>query len=252
MAGLTPHEFCVKIAEYTRNSGVIGVLSHIHKELKECRRNGGTRQVTQAITPAHARSRIHDHKAVTMASRGNAIPKPNIHAQGVTYRGNLGLLSTFSTFEVNKAADSAWSLTSSGDMAPCGDLLNAFPIQDATVAKELVQFFVGVADHLRSSGVWDVLGGDVPGAVAKVSGKGGEASSGLTPGPEREPHVGGFGRDGGNWGKVGDTTWRGWSAWQAAVSRVVNRQGKLGVPQETSVMGGKEVGVLMQAAVEAD
>lgn len=260
---LPPDELGVKVGEHAAQ--LCGpVLADVSEELLESHSNGGTGGVTEAVAPALAGPGIYNDECILVASRGGAVTISDIHTDGVSGRGDLGLLTTAIAADVGHIANGDRMFSQMRDAAPLTSLGQDRPVTEGPVAKELVELIVGKALG-GSARVRDVLSGDVTGRGRVVVLREGKETAGPAPGAlERVPKtwcvggrgalegegVGGAHETGGL--EVWDAAWGGGFTGEDHVINVVDVEIEGGVPQDDFLVVGKEEGVGVDAAMHAD
>jgi hypothetical protein len=82
-------------------------------------------------------------------TRRNPITKRNINTDGVTRRWDLSLAPSLSAFEIDKVPNWQRSLTKISNLPPLTYFLKGFPVKQASIAKQFVEFLIGIALHCR-------------------------------------------------------------------------------------------------------
>ena len=144
MASFATHKLGVKVAEHPPDGTVAQITPNVHKELQESISNGGTREISEAITPAHPGAGVYHHQTITVPTRRLTVSKADIHAQSVANGRNLGFPTTTSTLDVHKIANTGWRFPQIDNVPPLSHLGKKGPIENATVAKQFVEFLTGV------------------------------------------------------------------------------------------------------------
>ena len=133
---LPPDELGVKVGEHAAQL-CSPVLADVSEELLEGHSDGGTGGVTEAIAPALAGPGIYNDECILVASRGGAVTISDIHTDGVSGRGDLGLLTTAIAADVGHIANGDRMFSQVRDAAPLTGLGQDRPVTEGPVPKSL-------------------------------------------------------------------------------------------------------------------